>query len=90
MPGLIISWLVVGAVTGLFFYLFTTRRIPGGFFTWMLTGLAAACGAGYLISSAMGIAIHDGPITWGGLLTTFLGSMLGLMLVRTEARKSAK
>ena len=90
LPDLVISWLVVGAVAGLFFWLFTTRRVPGGFFTWLVTAVAAACLSGYLISSAMGIAVTDGPVTWGGLFTTFFGSLLGLLLVRTEARKPAK
>ena len=87
MPVIVISWLVVGGLTGLFFYLFTTRVLKGGLLAWLVTGLVSAAASGYLVATATGLDIMAGPVTWGNLIVTFLGALAGLLIVRTVAEK---
>ena len=84
MSELVVSWLVIGAVTGLLVYLFSSRRIRGGLFGNLLVGIIGALIGGYLVTAATHADVTRSTLTWGILVTSLVSAAILGIIVQAE------
>lgn len=84
MSELVVSWLVIGAVTGLLVYLFSSRRIRGGLFGNLLVGIIGALIGGYLVTAATHADVTRSTLTWGILVTSLVSAVILGIIVQAE------
>lgn len=82
----VIGWIVFGLVVGALAKLVMPGRDPGGIIVTMLLGIAGSLLGGF-IGRAMGL--YGPNETGAGLLMSFLGAVILLMLYRMMVRRRA-
>jgi uncharacterized membrane protein YeaQ/YmgE (transglycosylase-associated protein family) len=86
VSAIITSWVVVGLAMGLLGFFFTTRRVPGGFVTNLVTGLAGAAVGGYLVASSSQTDVVRGTLTWGNVIVAAISAILALVIMQSTAK----
>ncbi len=89
MTTFLISWSICGAVAAVLSYLLSRRRATGGVAALLVVGILSAICAGYLMAVEARIAVSNGPLTYGNLIGSFVGALLGLWVWRTATRDDA-
>lgn len=91
MSELVVSWIVIGAATGLLVFLFSSRRVRGGLFGNLLVGIIGALLGGYLVTAATHADVMRAALTWGILVTSLVSALiLGIIIQSQSAPRAPK